>query len=98
MGRTIHGIERTVKLSQHVITNKVNHPALILMHKGGHFIAIGRQHANGCHLILGHESTVSDHIGAQKRSESVFDITGSHLKNSFDKRILPYPRNANRHS
>ena len=63
---TLHGSNRSAKLSQHIIARRIDHPAVMFLNEGGYDFAIG---ANRRFFIVAHEATVAGDISAEDSCE-----------------------------
>jgi hypothetical protein len=78
----IHGIESAHKLGQHIVTYEVHHAPIMSTNERGYLRSVCSERPDGRYLVLRHEPTVADHISAQNRSESVFEVISTHLQRS----------------
>src|SRR5262245_56307822 len=62
-----HRIDHAAELGEQVVTDRIDHAPVMLANQGRHRIAMRLEGAEGRHLVGGHQSTVTDRVGAEDR-------------------------------
>jgi len=75
---TLHGIERTRKLGQHIVTGEVYHAPLMTAYKGSHLSSVRSESPDCRHLVLTHEAAVAYSIRTENGSEFALQSFFSH--------------------
>src|SRR4029434_2443533 len=68
--RTLHRIQHTGKLGQHVIPWGVHDTTAVLLDEGGNDVPVGRYGADGGLFILAHQAAIPRDIGTEDRRQS----------------------------
>lgn len=82
LDRAGHGLGRSRELGQHVVSSEIDHAPATLAHEDRHLLAVLSDRVDGRGLVLGHQSAVADHVGAQNRGESTFGLHAGIVRQS----------------
>jgi len=80
----LYRIHHAGKFGQQVVTRSIHHPPPVQQGKIGHGIPVGRQGADGAHLILAHQAAVAFNIRTEDGGKFTFDILGAQFLIPFN--------------
>src|SRR4051812_10352078 len=76
--RTAQSFDDTVKLSQQVISGRVDDSAAMLLNQGSHNLPVGGESTECRFLVFAHQTAIALDVSAENRGESAGDSLGIH--------------------